>query len=188
MLFLLCSKSTGSKPPKKKTKPVPASMPITPEVEVPPKASSSAAQGPKDVINLDDIPEEPTADSGKDASSSKPPPGEPESASAEATAYDAKKKLLLSGATGTPQTHPHLFPVLRKAPLHQCHAEKTNMMNEVWGSAETEQQDLSTLEDSLRTFFAKHKALRKVILAPKHRFRCFRVKNVNRCFNCIIFV
>jgi hypothetical protein len=114
-------------------------MPITPEVEVPPKASSSAAQGPKDVINIDDIPEEPTADSSKGASSSKPPPEETETASAEATVNDAPKKLLLSGATGTPQTHPHLFPVLRKAPLHQRHTEMTNLMNEVWGLAETEE-------------------------------------------------
>jgi hypothetical protein len=51
-------------------------MLVTPEVEVSPKASSSAAPDPKNVINLDDIPEV-TADSGKDASSSKPPPGEP---------------------------------------------------------------------------------------------------------------
>jgi hypothetical protein len=43
-------------------------MPDTPEVEVPPKASSSTAQVPKDVINLDDIPEDPAADSGKGAS------------------------------------------------------------------------------------------------------------------------
>jgi hypothetical protein len=122
MLFLSCSKIAGNKPQKKKLKPSPASMPITPEVEVPPKPSSSVAQDPKNVINLDDIPR-PTADSGKDASSSEPPPEESESTSAEAPANDAAKKFLLSGATGTPQTHPHLFPVLRKAPLHQHHTE-----------------------------------------------------------------
>jgi hypothetical protein len=185
VLFSLCSKVAGSKPQKKKIKPSPASMPVTPEVEIPPKPSSSTAQDPKNIINLDDIPE-PTADSGKDVSSSKPRPEEPESTSAEATANDATKKLLLSGATGTPQTHPHLFPVVRKAPLHQRHTEMINLMNEVWGSAETEQQDLATLEDNLRVFFAKHKAVRQVILAPKHWFRYFQVKFVNRCFNCII--
>jgi hypothetical protein len=113
-------------------------MPITPEVEVPPKPSSSAAQDPKNVINLDDIPT-PTTDSSKDASSSKPPAEEPESTLAEAPANDAAKKLLIGGATGTPQTHRHLFLVLRKAPLHQRHTEMTNLMNEVWGLAETEE-------------------------------------------------
>jgi hypothetical protein len=81
--------------------------------------------------------------------------------------------LLLSGATGTPQTHPHLFPVRQKAPLVQRHAEMTNLMNEVWGKPETEQQDLPTLKDNLRVFFAKHKAVRHVTLAPKHWFRYF---------------
>jgi hypothetical protein len=150
-------------------------MPVTLEVEVPPKASSSTAQVPKDVINLDDIPEEPTADSGKGASSSQPPPEEPKTASAEATANDASKKLLLSGATGTPKTHPHFFPVLQKVPLAQRHAEMTKLMNEVWGKPETEQQDLTTLEDNLRVFFAKHKAVRQVTLAPKRWFRYFQV-------------
>nr|XP_051216647.1 pre-mRNA-splicing ATP-dependent RNA helicase prp28-like [Lolium perenne] len=83
--FLKSGKSTKSKPPKKKSKPSPATMPITPEVEVPPKFSSSVAPNPKDVIHIDDIPAEPAADSGKGASSSKPPPEEPETTSAEAT-------------------------------------------------------------------------------------------------------
>jgi hypothetical protein len=135
--FLLCSKSSGSKPPKnpkKKAKPSPASMLVTPEVEVPPKASSTTAQIPKDVINLDDISEEPAAGSGKGASSSQPPPEEPDVTSAEATANDAKQKLLLSGATGTPQTHPHLVLVLQKIPLSQRHTQMTKLMNEVWGN------------------------------------------------------
>ncbi|KAK1661276.1 hypothetical protein QYE76_049435 [Lolium multiflorum] len=51
---------SGSQPPKaprvikKKVKPSPASIPITPEVEVPPKASSATKTDPKDVINIDD--------------------------------------------------------------------------------------------------------------------------------------
>jgi hypothetical protein len=138
------------------------SIPETPEVEVPPKASSSTAQIPKDVINLYDVPEDPTADSGKGASSSKPPPEEPENTSAEATANDARKKLLLSDATGTPETHPQFFPVLQKVPLAQLHAEMTNLMNEVWGNLETEQQDLTILKDNLRIFFANHKSMRQV--------------------------
>ncbi|KAK1617989.1 hypothetical protein QYE76_023506 [Lolium multiflorum] len=61
-------KSSGSQAPKiakKRVKPSPASVPVTPEVEVPPKASSTAKPDPKDVINLDDLPEDPTAESGK---------------------------------------------------------------------------------------------------------------------------
>ncbi|KAK1647973.1 hypothetical protein QYE76_065778 [Lolium multiflorum] len=79
-------------------------MPITPEVEVPPKATSSAPPNPKDVINLDDLPEEPNAESGKGesgmgASSSHPPPEQPDVTSTEAPAHDVEKKLLLSRAT-----------------------------------------------------------------------------------------
>jgi hypothetical protein len=147
-------------------------------VEVPPKALSSTAPNPKDVINLDDILEV-TADSGQDASPSKPLPEEPETTSAEATTNDAPKKLLMSGATGTPQTHPHLFPVLQKITLSQRHAEMTNLMNEVRGNPETERQDLDTLEDNLRVFFAKHKSVRQVIPSPKHSFRLFRITCVN---------
>jgi hypothetical protein len=111
--------------PKKKTKPSPTSMPDTPEVEVPPKASSSTASSLKDVIILDDIPET-VANSGQDASPSKPPPEEPENTLAEARANDATKKLLLSGAIGTPQTHPHLFSILQKIPLAQRHSDVKN--------------------------------------------------------------
>ncbi|KAK1617678.1 hypothetical protein QYE76_023195 [Lolium multiflorum] len=70
--FLLSTKSSGSKPPpknpKKKAKPSPASMPVTPQVEAPPKPSSSTAQIPKGIINLDDLPEDPTAESGNGGS------------------------------------------------------------------------------------------------------------------------
>jgi hypothetical protein len=169
----VCSKTSGSKlskNPKKKAKPSPASVPVTPEVEVPPKASSSAKPDPKDIINLDDIPEEPSAESGKggsgkgesgkEASSSHPPPEQPDVTSAEATANDAKQKLPLSGATGTPQTHPHLFLVLQKVPLSQRHAELSHLMSEVWGSPETEEQVLVKLEGEIKVFFAQHKHVR----------------------------
>ncbi|KAK1668481.1 hypothetical protein QYE76_056640 [Lolium multiflorum] len=61
--------------PKKRARPSPASIPVTPEVEVPPKASSASKPDPKDVINLDDLPEDPAhhGDSAKGASSSVPP-------------------------------------------------------------------------------------------------------------------
>ncbi|KAK1664955.1 hypothetical protein QYE76_053114 [Lolium multiflorum] len=178
------SENKPPKNPKKKAKPSPATMPITPEVEVPPKASSSAMPDPKDVINLDDLPEEPIAESGKGesgkgesdkvASSSHPPPEDPDVTSTEATTNDAKQKLLLSGATGTPQTHPHFFTVLQKVPLAQRRAEISHLMNEVWGNPETEQQELTTLEGNLKIFFAKHKNVRQVTLAPKHWFRHFQ--------------
>ncbi|KAK1646281.1 hypothetical protein QYE76_064086, partial [Lolium multiflorum] len=142
--FLSSSKSFGSMPPKnpkKKTKRSPASMPITPQVEAPPRPSSSAAPNPKDVINLNDLPEEPNVESGKGASdkgesgkgasSSHPPPEEPDVTSAQATANDAKQNLLkLSGAT-------------------------------VWGNPEKEQQDLATLEGNIKVFFAQHKNVRQ---------------------------
>ncbi|KAK1691848.1 hypothetical protein QYE76_008545 [Lolium multiflorum] len=67
---------SGSQPPKaprvikKKVKPSPASFPITPEVEVPPKASSASKPNPKDIIDLDDLPEDP-------ATMATPPRGPP---------------------------------------------------------------------------------------------------------------
>nr|XP_051211968.1 uncharacterized protein LOC127329498 [Lolium perenne] len=137
-------------------------VPVTPEVEVPPKASSTAKPDPKDVINLDDLPEDPTAKTGhgesdKGASSSVPPPEKPVVTSAEAPADEVEKKLSLSRATGTPQTHPHLFPLLQKVPLSQRHAEISAMMDQVWGPANTEEQELTNLESGLKGFFAKHK-------------------------------
>jgi hypothetical protein len=176
MPLLFCNKSSGSQPPKipkKKAKPSPASVPITPEVEVPPNASSTAKPDPKDVINLDDLPEEPTAEtgqgeSGKGASSSAPPPEQPIVTSTEAPDNEVEKKLSLIRATGTPQTHPHLFPVLQKVPLSQRHTEISAMMDQVWGPANTEEQELNDLESGLNIFFAKHKNVRQVTLAPKH--------------------
>ncbi|KAK1606314.1 hypothetical protein QYE76_029987 [Lolium multiflorum] len=165
--FLSSGKSSLSKPPKnpkKKAKPSPASMPITPQVEAPPKPSSSASPISKDAINLDDLPEDPTAESGKggsgkcesskDASSSHPPPEQPDITSAEATAHDAEQKLPLSGATGTPQTHPHLFSILHKVPISQRHAEMSHLVNEVWGNPEAH----SKLHEDLRVHVLEQKA------------------------------
>jgi hypothetical protein len=166
-LFLSSSKVTGNKPQKMKLKPSPATMPVTPQVEIPPKPSSSAIPDPKDAINLDDLPSA-TVNSVKRASPFKHVPEEPEATSAEAMANDAPKKLTLSGAHGTPATHPHLFSVLRRAPLHQRHMEMTNLMNEVWGEPDPEQKELAILEDNLHVLFVKHKAVRQVTLAPKH--------------------
>ncbi|KAK1664792.1 hypothetical protein QYE76_052951 [Lolium multiflorum] len=172
--FMSSAKNPGSKPPrnpKKKAKPSPATMHVTPQAEAPPKPSSSAAANPKDVINLDDLPEDPTAesgqggsgkgDSGKNAYSSHPPPEQQDIASAEATTHDAEHKLPLSGATGTPQTHQHLFPVLQKAPFSQRHAEMSRLMNDVCGNPETEEQMLAKLEGEIKVFFAQHKHVRQ---------------------------
>ncbi|KAK1649921.1 hypothetical protein QYE76_067726 [Lolium multiflorum] len=149
------------KAPKKKTKPSPASIPVTPEVGVPPKASSAAKPDPKDVINIDDIPEDPTTetgqgDSGKGASSSVPPPEQPTATSAEPTAEQYEQKVQLIRATGASQT-----PSLQKLPLSQRHAEISAMMEKVWGPADTEMKELSDLESDLKVFFAKHKEVRQ---------------------------
>jgi hypothetical protein len=141
--------------------------------------------GPKDVINIDDLPEDPAGhgDSGKGASSSAPPPEQPTATSAEPTPEQYEQKVQLIRATGTPQTHPELFPTLQKVPLSQHHAEVFAMMDQVWGPANTEMQELSDLESDLKVFFAKHKNVRQVTLAPKHWVRhFFRVTCVSRCF------
>lgn len=39
--------------------------------------------------------------------------------------------------------------------------EMTHLMNEVWGESDPEQQELAILEDNLRMFFVKHKAVRQ---------------------------
>ncbi|KAK1691748.1 hypothetical protein QYE76_008445 [Lolium multiflorum] len=170
--FFKSSGGSGSQPPKaskvakKRTKPSPASIPVTPEVEVPPKASSTAKPDPKDVINVDDLPEDPTTktghgDSGKGASSSAPPPEQPTATSAEATAEQYEQKVQLIHATGTLQTHPHPSSSLQKLPLSQRHAEVSAMMEKVWGPANTEMKELSDLESDLNAFFAKHKEVRQ---------------------------
>jgi hypothetical protein len=64
--FLTCNNVASTKP-KKKAKPSPALMPITPEVEVPPKPSSSAVPRiEEEVIQIKDGVEQ-TVDSSKDA-------------------------------------------------------------------------------------------------------------------------
>ncbi|KAK1653032.1 hypothetical protein QYE76_070837 [Lolium multiflorum] len=159
--FIPTGKSSGSQAPKitkKRVKPSPASILATPEVEVPPKASSAAKSDPKDVINVDDLPEDPIVesdkgDSGKGASSSAPPPEQPTATSTEVPTDLVDRKLRLSGATGTPQTHPHFFPVLQKVPLSQRHKEISDMMEQVWGPANTEEQELNELEGGIKAFF-----------------------------------
>ncbi|KAK1630899.1 hypothetical protein QYE76_005214 [Lolium multiflorum] len=161
--FFKPSGGSGSQPPKapkKRTKPSPASIPITPEVEVPPKSSSTAKPDPKDVINVDDLPEG-HGDSGKGASSSAPPPEQPTATSAEPTAEQYEQKAQLIHATGMLQAHPQPTPSLQKLPLSQRHTEVSAMMEKVWGPANTEMKELSDLESDLKIFFPKHKEVRQ---------------------------
>jgi hypothetical protein len=46
-------------------------------------------------------------------------------------------------------------------------------MDEIWGNPETEQEQLTILQDELCTFFAEHKTIRQVTLAPKHWIMLF---------------
>jgi hypothetical protein len=57
--------------------------------------------------------------------------------------------------------------------------------NEVWGNLDPEQQELADLEDSIRVFFIKHKAVRQVTLAPKHWIKLFPSKELGRWFNLL---
>ncbi|KAK1696517.1 hypothetical protein QYE76_013214 [Lolium multiflorum] len=126
----------GPKGPEEKAKPSPASIPVTPEVEVPPKASSASKPDPKDIINVDDLPEDPAhhGDSAKGTSSPVPPPDQPSSAFAEPTEEEQEQKR---------------------------HVEVSTMLNKVWGKPDEEMRELADLEDGLKVFFAKHKEVRQ---------------------------
>ncbi|KAK1617664.1 hypothetical protein QYE76_023181 [Lolium multiflorum] len=82
--------------PKKKTKPSPASIPITPEVEAPPKPSSSTIpRKDEEVIQIEDLVET-GVDFGKDASSSMPSVDVIVNTTVEAPADDAPKNMELA--------------------------------------------------------------------------------------------
>ncbi|KAK1626886.1 hypothetical protein QYE76_001201 [Lolium multiflorum] len=163
--------------PKKKAKPSPASIPVTPEVEVPPKASSASKPDPKDVINVDDLPEDPAhhGDSAKGTSSPVPPSDQPSSAFAGPTGEEQEQKAKLLQVTNATRVHLQPTPSLQKLTLSQRHAEVSDMLNKVWGKPDEEVRELADLEDSLKEFFAKHREVRQVILAPKHWVIYFRV-------------
>ncbi|KAK1696247.1 hypothetical protein QYE76_012944 [Lolium multiflorum] len=160
---------SGSQPPKaprilkKKVKPSPASVPVTPEVEIPPKASSASKPDPKDVINLNDLPEDPIGhgDSGKGASSSAPPPDQPSATFAGPTEEEYEQKVQLIHTSGTLQANPQPAPSLQKRSLAERHAEVSAMLDKVWGKPNVEMQELTELEDGLKVFFAKHKEVRQ---------------------------
>jgi hypothetical protein len=133
-----CNKKSAEKP--KKSKPSPATIPNTQQVDAPSKPTpSTIPMKGKDAIQIDD---------------------EQGNISAKAPADDAFQRNDV--ARGTPSTHPHLFPTLRRAPLHRRCNEITNLMNEVWGNLENQKEDLEEFEDAFRTFFMKHKIIRQV--------------------------
>ncbi|KAK1685691.1 hypothetical protein QYE76_046539 [Lolium multiflorum] len=148
---------------KKRARPSPASFPITPEVEVPPKASSASKPDPKDIINIDDLPEDPAhhGDSAKGTSSPVPPPDQPSSAFAGPTEEEQEQKAKLLQVTNATRVNLQPTPSLQKLTLAQRHAEVSAMLNKVWGKPDEEVGYLAELEDSLKEFFAKHKEVRQ---------------------------
>ncbi|KAK1609402.1 hypothetical protein QYE76_033075 [Lolium multiflorum] len=160
---------SGSQPPKaprvlkKKAKPSPASFPITPEVEVPPKASSATKPDPKDIIDIDDLPEDPVhhGDSAKGTSSPIPPPDQPSSAFAGPTEGEQEQKAKLLQVTNAIRVNLQPTPSLQKLTLAERHAEVSAMLNKVWGKPDEEVRELAELESDLKDFFAKHKEVRQ---------------------------
>ncbi|KAK1632158.1 hypothetical protein QYE76_006473, partial [Lolium multiflorum] len=160
---------SGSQPPKaprvpkKRARPSPASFPITPEVEVPPKASSASKPDPKDIINIDDLPEDPAhhGDSAKETSPPVPPPDQPSSAFAGPTGEEQEQKAKLLQVTNATRVNLQPTPSLQKLTLAQRHAEVSVMLNKVWGKPDEEVRELADLEDSLKDFFANHKEVRQ---------------------------
>ncbi|KAK1678365.1 hypothetical protein QYE76_039213 [Lolium multiflorum] len=160
---------SGSQPPKapkvlkKKVKPSPASVPVTPEVEIPPKASSASKPDPKDIIDLEDLPEDPAdlGDSAKGASSSAPPQDQPSAAFAEPTEEEYEEKVKLVQASNAIRVDPRPTQSLQKLTLAERHTEVSAMLNKVWGKSDEEMQELTVLENDLKEFFAKHKEVRQ---------------------------
>ncbi|KAK1579728.1 hypothetical protein QYE76_016749 [Lolium multiflorum] len=148
---------------KRRAKPSPASFPITPEVEVPPKASSTSKPDPKDIINIDDLPEDSAhhGDSAKGTFSPIPPPDQPSSVFAGPTEEEKEQKAKLLQVTNATRVHLQPTPSFQKLTLAQRHAEVSAMLNKVWGKPDEEVRELADLEVSLKDFFAKHREVRQ---------------------------
>jgi hypothetical protein len=97
-----------------------------------------------------------------------PPPDQPSSAFAGPTDEEQEQKAKLLQVTNATRVSLEPTPSLQKLTLAERHAEVSAMLNKVWGKPEEEVGYLAELEDSLKEFFAKHKEVRQVILAPKH--------------------
>ena len=97
-----------------------------------------------------------------------PPPDQPSSAFAGPTDEEQEQKAKLLQVTNVTRVSLEPTPSLQKLTLAERHAEVSAMLNKVWGKPDEEVRELADLEDSLKDFFAKHKEVRQVILAPKH--------------------
>ncbi|KAK1653061.1 hypothetical protein QYE76_070866 [Lolium multiflorum] len=159
---------SGSQPPKaprapkKKAKPSPASFPVTPEVEVPPKASSASKPDPKDIINVDDLPEDPAhhGDSAKGTSSPRHAEvsdmlnkvwGKPDEEVRELADLEDNLKEFFAKHREVRQTTRKLHEDLRVHVLEQ--------ITEIEGlrqNAENSQQTIRLLESRLQEETAKH--------------------------------
>ncbi|KAK1662824.1 hypothetical protein QYE76_050983 [Lolium multiflorum] len=138
--------------PAKRKKPAPSSPP-----------SSTSKPDPKDIINIDDLPEDPAhhGDSAKGTSSPIPPPDQPSSAFAGPTEEEQEQKAKLLQVTNATRVHLEPTPSFQKLTLAQRHAEVSAMLNKVWGKPDEEVRELADLEVSLKDFFAKHREVRQ---------------------------
>ncbi|KAK1627188.1 hypothetical protein QYE76_001503 [Lolium multiflorum] len=138
--------------PAKRKKPAPSSPP-----------SSTSKPDPKDIINIDDLPEDPAhhGDSAKGTSSPIPPPDQPSSAFAGPTEEEQEQKAKLLQVTNATRVHLQPTPSFQKLTLAQRHAEVSAMLNKVWGKPDEEVRELADLEVSLKDFFAKHREVRQ---------------------------
>ncbi|KAK1694468.1 hypothetical protein QYE76_011165 [Lolium multiflorum] len=119
--------------------------------------------GSKDIINIDDLPEDPAhhGDSAKGTSSPIPPPDQPSSAFAGPTEEEKEQKAKLLQVTNATRVHLQPTPSFQKLTLAQRHAEVSAMLNKVWGKPDEEVRELADLEVSLKDFFAKHREVRQ---------------------------
>ncbi|KAK1608509.1 hypothetical protein QYE76_032182 [Lolium multiflorum] len=138
--------------PAKRKKPAPSSP-----------SSSTSKPDPKDIINIDDLPEDPAhhGDSAKGTSSPIPPPDQPSSAFAGPTEEEQEQKAKLLQVTNATRVHLQPTPSFQKLTLAQRHAEVSAMLNKVWGKPDEEVRELADLEVSLKDFFAKHREVRQ---------------------------
>ncbi|KAK1570142.1 hypothetical protein QYE76_027231 [Lolium multiflorum] len=114
----------------------------------PSPASSTSKPDPKEIINIDDLPEDPAhhGDSAKGTSSPTPPPDQPSSAFAEPTEEEQEQKVKLLQVTNATRVHLQPTPSFQKLTLSQRHAEVSAMLNRVWGKPEEEVRELADLE------------------------------------------
>ncbi|KAK1696741.1 hypothetical protein QYE76_013438 [Lolium multiflorum] len=126
-----------------------------------PQSFIASKPDPKDIINVDDLPEDSAhhGDSAKGTSSPVPPSAQPSSAFADEEEKEQKAKLLQ--VTNANRVHLQPTPSLQKLTLSQRHAEVSDMLNKVWGKPDEEVRELADLENNLKEFFAKHKEVRQ---------------------------